>query len=495
MCGLAGILSGTLSTNEVEFFKELMVAMTVRGVDSTGVVSISRNRKQTWYQYGKKIGSALSFLGDTNLDPLFKSKKGSLRALFGHTRSATQGKVSQNNAHPFEFDKVFGVHNGTIVKKFKGRDDFETDSEALYSLINSEGIEAALNETASPSSAYALVWFDKENETINFIRNEKRPLYLAYNKLRTTLMWASEKGAIEWLAERRNISIEDREKAGPVPWMLNDDVMLSFDLNNSNPASPFKLTKIKIKPVQVQGHRVYDERFRGTSFYRNGNEYTEYGWSNEYKDFFSDLEDGLYETVFVHKEETETAPSVERDKKEKEELKNRPPFDYPVNRGQGYGGPQGWRRGERWNAQKGIYEPIPPTKTSTALIPESQIPTFLKKNIKESSTKISMSSSADIIYNHEGGVDCVQTISGTFLPKDNIEALLIQGCSWCGDSSSLEKHKKGEIKWTRANQFICASCIHDDPLALDYMTANNKSLCKIAEPDSATHKTTPEEDI
>lgn len=130
------------------------------------------------------------------------------RALIGHNRSATVGKIVRKNAHPFEFDKVVGVHNGTLRNKWvlEKHGDYDTDSEALYANINHYGVEAAIEKL---DGAYTLVWYDKEDTTINFLRNKERPLYVVFSKDKKLVFWASEKWMLWGPLARREIVLDE----------------------------------------------------------------------------------------------------------------------------------------------------------------------------------------------------------------------------------------------------------------------------------------------
>jgi hypothetical protein len=126
------------------------------------------------------------------------------RALLGHCRAATRGESSRFNAHPFCFDNIVGTHNGTLSyqshKKLTGEAKFQTDSEAIFAEIEAFGIGPTVkkfkgykeNDTFSCPDAYALVWYDTRENSINFLRNKERPLYFAFDKKREQLFWSSE---------------------------------------------------------------------------------------------------------------------------------------------------------------------------------------------------------------------------------------------------------------------------------------------------------------
>lgn len=196
MCGIAGVYSLQYSKPERDLFQRLLLLNAFRGMDSTGVVRIKDKPRLSCNRIRAVIPSPEFIF--TKKGSEFIGQTEGVIGMIGHTRAATKGSVTAQNAHPFEFPNVIGVHNGTIKYKFKGSDDYETDSEALYKLINDVGIEEALNEVAYSDPAYALVFIDKAKGTLNFIKNSKRPLAFTFLYSRTTLAWSSTRDALEF---------------------------------------------------------------------------------------------------------------------------------------------------------------------------------------------------------------------------------------------------------------------------------------------------------
>lgn len=235
MCGLCGIAGNLISTDQ-RAFKLLLFLAELRGEDATGVIRVAKSGGPKDLKKGKPIpynalrqtvpaSHFLYYDDDKRVKEKSLWKPNDSVAFMGHARSATIGdKNDVNNAHPFSFPNVIGMHNGTITKQFAHTTEYKTDSEALYRNINDNGIEAALNEVASYTTAYALTYLDKKNHTLNFIRNEKRPLYLAICSAQQLMMWASE----EWMLKeviKRVWNVPAPVISSPLP-----DVLFTFDL-------------------------------------------------------------------------------------------------------------------------------------------------------------------------------------------------------------------------------------------------------------------------
>lgn len=220
MCGIVGAASNYLSDPEKEVFKNLLYISALRGEDSTGVISIQSkaNGKGLHAPHVKSTHDSASFLYHNSDHPVIFKPAEHVHALVGHTRSATVGKITKQNAHPFSFPTVIGVHNGTMQRKWGTEDKFGTDSEALYNEIDQHGIREVVKRIGrgyNVRDAYALVFFDRKEQTLCMIRNELRPLSIT--KTTGTVYWASEARMLDWAVNRENGS---REIEGIKPYHL-----------------------------------------------------------------------------------------------------------------------------------------------------------------------------------------------------------------------------------------------------------------------------------
>lgn len=254
MCGICGVMSGSSGLAEQRFFNSALLLNVFRGKDSTGVFRVTKTAKQV--EIAKSMSPSPVAIYDKN-DPVMEliNRAGS-SALIGHCRAATRGEVTIDNAHPFEFSNVVGIHNGTISKKFKGSEDYKTDSEALYKLINDVGIEEALNEVESNySTAYSLAYFDKTDGTMNFVINEERPLHFGFLYAGTTLVFSSESWVLRKSAEMQKLKLSAEEILGKDKgdvFTLNKHQL--FKVNPQN-VKDWSLKTLKVKPVPVTPYR------------------------------------------------------------------------------------------------------------------------------------------------------------------------------------------------------------------------------------------------
>lgn len=204
MCGIVGV-AGNLFEKDVKTFRDLLYMDTLRGDHSTGVLSISNTLKG--YDVLKRPGPAMYLMESKGFDRVVNS---SARVLLGHNRYGTMGKATVANAHPFDFDNVCGVHNGTlphnVKSKLEDHHHFDTDSEAFYNNVNEHGIEASI--TLLTQGAYCFVWWDKDTDELCMIRNDERPMWYTFSLDRTVMYWASEVGMLAAALTRNDVKTE-----------------------------------------------------------------------------------------------------------------------------------------------------------------------------------------------------------------------------------------------------------------------------------------------
>lgn len=184
MCGIVGF-AGNLSVKHEKAFADLLIMNQLRGFDSVGVAKLGYSRIP---EVEKDIVDPVNFITSAAYT---KMLRGINRVLIGHNRAATQGTINVENAHPFTHDHITGVHNGTLTyrRDLEEWQRFTVDSDNLYYHIAVKG-EADL--WTKLFGAASLVWWDAKNETLNFLRNKERPMYLAYDKEHKVICWASE---------------------------------------------------------------------------------------------------------------------------------------------------------------------------------------------------------------------------------------------------------------------------------------------------------------
>lgn len=132
MCGIVGYVG---EKDAQEFLLQGLKRLEYRGYDSAGIVTLNQEKQPTLLRAVGKI---------KNLEEKIKDHRTSDHLGIGHTRWATHGNPTENNAHPHQAGSIFLVHNGIIenyqdLKKQLASHKFQsdTDTEVLAALIDS----------------------------------------------------------------------------------------------------------------------------------------------------------------------------------------------------------------------------------------------------------------------------------------------------------------------------------------------------------------------
>jgi hypothetical protein len=217
-------------TKQIEdSFYQLLFVNTLRGDDSTGVIAVETD---TTFHIMKEAVEAAWFVPQMQHGRLGKDLWTSGKALIGHNRKGTVGKIKDDTAHPFVVNDEFAmVHNGTLYQHDKLAKT-EVDSEALAIVLakalEKEDYKEALEELLPKvNGAYAVAMYDQRHHKVRLLRNKERPLAI----VETTNAWyfASEGLMLHWILARNGYSAKELQSLKAVP----EDMVVSFDLTTN----------------------------------------------------------------------------------------------------------------------------------------------------------------------------------------------------------------------------------------------------------------------
>ena len=182
MCGIVGILSNSEVTPKI---LKVLKKLEYRGYDSAGIATIFKNDIKRQRAKGK-INNLINQINKNDLP----GKIG-----IGHTRWATHGIPSEDNAHPHHKGSVVGVHNG-IIENFrklkeelleKGYDfQSETDTEVVIQLCSyfidqgHNNVDAFLKTISRLEGAFALCFMFQNDDKRLFVTKRGAPLVIGY---------------------------------------------------------------------------------------------------------------------------------------------------------------------------------------------------------------------------------------------------------------------------------------------------------------------------
>ena len=183
MCGIIGYI-GKKPAKDILI--DCLKKLEYRGYDSAGIAL----KGISDIQVIKSVGKISNLEEKLNKSKLIDSNMG-----IAHTRWATHGEASEENAHPHRVGKITLVHNGIIENAYQLREELmkegatfysSTDTEVIAVLINKyykKSMVEAINKTLKKiKGSYALaIICDDDPDTLYAIRCQS-PLLLGVGK-------------------------------------------------------------------------------------------------------------------------------------------------------------------------------------------------------------------------------------------------------------------------------------------------------------------------
>ena len=253
MCGIVGYNG---KNKAVDILMDGLSKLEYRGYDSAGVAIFDKDI-EIYKAKGKLV----------NLSEKLKDKKLNGTCGIGHTRWATHGEPSENNAHPHVSNdgNVTLVHNGIIenyqelilkLEKHKYKFYSETDTEVLTNIIDyyykkyKLGPIDAINRTmVRVRGSYAIAVMFKEYPGEIWVARKDSPMIIGQNK--DGVYVASDVPAI--LKYTKNVYyIGNMESA-----CLKKDKVIFYDLNGDVIQKELKRIKWDVSAAEKEGYEHF----------------------------------------------------------------------------------------------------------------------------------------------------------------------------------------------------------------------------------------------
>lgn len=244
MCGIVGVMSNFITNSELEQFYDLSAVATHRGRWGGGVACIQNGKKgRTTVRVARTTAPLNALVASERFYEIIGKDRS---FLLGHARWPTVGGNEIKNVHPHVVGNITGVHNGTMqeVGGVKVTKDM-SDSKMVFECIAEHGVDHFIKTS---KGAYALVWINEDDGTVNFLRNSQRTLYGAeygWNGRCSTLYFASEKAQLELVLSRHLKSMVD-VKITLIPEMIH----FKYPIRALHDVKPIE--KVNYKPPVVE---------------------------------------------------------------------------------------------------------------------------------------------------------------------------------------------------------------------------------------------------
>ena len=249
---MCGIVAAASQSNIVSILADGLKHLEYRGYDSSGIALIQNKNIRSY----KKEG---------NVSELTQSLDEKLNANIGiaHTRWATHGKPSKENAHPhISNENIAIVHNGIIENYLEIKNKFfkdlvfesETDSEVLAHLINfytkeNEIFEAVYLALKEVKGSYAIAVLDKKNSDKIIVARNGSPLLIGLGE-KTNFVASDAQALIEHT--NKFVYLED----GDLATVTAEEVKI-YNKDKQSIRRETKKSKLSLNSNSKNGYKHY----------------------------------------------------------------------------------------------------------------------------------------------------------------------------------------------------------------------------------------------
>lgn len=260
MCGIVGYKG---KKNPIEFLIDGLKNLEYRGYDSAGVALKNKDEIQVI----RSVGKISKLEEKVNSEKLIDSSMG-----IAHTRWATHGVPSEENAHPHRVGNVTLVHNGIIENASELKEQLvkegvtfnsQTDTEVACAVINKyydgDAIKAISEAIKEIKGSYAFGILFDDSEKLYAVRKDS-PLIIGYGEDEVYI--ASDIAAIisytnkySLLDENEIVEIEDEVNVYKDGKVIDKEVLvatISADSKDKCGYEHFMLKEIMEEPVVLE---------------------------------------------------------------------------------------------------------------------------------------------------------------------------------------------------------------------------------------------------
>lgn len=253
MCGIVGYLG---DGSAYDILIKGLHRLEYRGYDSAGIALVGKDGKLGVYKAKGKVENLESLCRDKDLDSTIG---------IAHTRWATHGEPTDNNAHPHysEDGNLALVHNGTIENYKVLKDALlqhgckfhsETDTEVLVQLIEFiklenncsllEAVREALNQVVG---AYAIAVVEKSDPDTIIAARQSSPLVIGIGD-RETFLASDATPFVEYTSKAVYL------KDGEIAVIRRGEPLKLFTLENRESKVSVKKLEMSISQLEKGGY-------------------------------------------------------------------------------------------------------------------------------------------------------------------------------------------------------------------------------------------------